>query len=515
MRPTSLCPIVENMPTDIRQLPQWVCWEYRPRPGSGKKPWPKLPISPTTKAPARTDDPGTWTPFSRAVDVFSGSSLDGIGFVFTDTDPYVGVDLDNCRDPQTGQLDIWASDCIRRLNTYVEVSPSGTGVKCLARGILPSGRRRSGNIEMYDSGRYFALTGHVLNGFDQISDRAVELTELHGSSLGSSYDNAESEPAASANEALPPLPVADEEILHRARRARNGPKFQRLWNGCLNDANGDHSSADMMLCRVLAFWCGPRPKLVDRLFRKSGLYRSKWDEVHYGDGRTYGEATTAKALRDQEHWGFYIWKHANAAPQTFGLAQACRQLPRFQHSSFKSTDTFNLVTSKGGQAMNLLSFLQTAYGSGMSLQTGSEEVTKIEIDDKSENDRCEAFCRIKVVLPSGGDDFQLELLRPPWDARVEGLVEEVEGECESTPLGRLLTVDLSVTQVSVIRRLAKEIRQVVGRGRRYDERNWKWICPRTADSIDQLASVIMDYRRWRKSGHVVVDSVPSTSSHTA
>lgn len=78
--------------------------------------------------------------------------------------------------------------------------------------------------------------------------------------------------------------------------ATNGAKFERLWNG--NTAGYEsHSEADMALCCLLAFWTGGDATQMDRLFRQSGMYRGKWDEVHYADGSTYGEKTVERAIQ--------------------------------------------------------------------------------------------------------------------------------------------------------------------------------------------------------------------------
>ena len=58
----------------------------------------------------------------------------------------------------------------------------------------------------------------------------------------------------------------------------------------------DHSSADNALMAHLAFWTGKDAELMDCLFRNSGRMRDKWDEVHDGDGRTYGQVTIEKAV---------------------------------------------------------------------------------------------------------------------------------------------------------------------------------------------------------------------------
>ena len=73
------------------------------------------------------------------------------------------------------------------------------------------------------------------------------------------------------------------------------PRGGALWRGIWEDAHDSQSEADLALCNHLAFWCGRNPARMDHLFRQSGLYRPKWDERHFGDGRTYGEVAIAKA----------------------------------------------------------------------------------------------------------------------------------------------------------------------------------------------------------------------------
>jgi putative DNA primase/helicase len=85
------------------------------------------------------------------------------------------------------------------------------------------------------------------------------------------------------------------DIVLRAMRAKNGARFSRLCNGDIN-GHVSASEGDLALCSSLAFWTGGDAEVMDRLFRESWLYRRKWDTPHYGDGRTYGQVTIAKAL---------------------------------------------------------------------------------------------------------------------------------------------------------------------------------------------------------------------------
>ena len=316
--PTLLPPLLENIPPDIKRLPQWVCWRLQPIPAANGVPrWTKLPISPATHRPAKPNDPSTWTTYDHAVNAYHNADYDGIGFMFSSHDPFVGVDLDDCRDLDTGIISPAALAHIQLLNTYTEISPSGTGVKCLLKASpLPPGRRRTKNVEIYDTGRYFTITGQILNDLNIIAHRPAEIIQLYRS-VFDTPDHPHHHPNSQSSltpttPSLPPLPVPDAEILRRARRARNGPKFTRLWSGDTTDAANDHSAADLALCRLLAFWCGPRPDLIDRLFRQARLYRPKWDHPHYADGRTYGQATIETAIHCQADV-FYRWPHLRSS----------------------------------------------------------------------------------------------------------------------------------------------------------------------------------------------------------
>ena len=145
-----------NIPRELRDRRQWV--NYRREVRDGKP--TKVPYDPRTGRRAESDNPATWATFDEVVGALElGGRYDGVGFVFSEDDPYVGVDLDHCRDPETGAVEPWALGIVRRLDSYTEVSPSGTGLHIIVKGRLPPGRRRKGQIEMYSEGRFFTMSG--------------------------------------------------------------------------------------------------------------------------------------------------------------------------------------------------------------------------------------------------------------------------------------------------------------------------------------------------------------------
>jgi primase-polymerase (primpol)-like protein len=162
-RPVALKLHAENIPGELKAVAHWVIWRYTFQRGK----WQKPPIAIRTGRPADANDPAVWTTFDDALKHYDNRrrKLDGVGFVFTDDDPYSGIDLDECRDPGSGELQPWAEEIVCEVCSYTEVSPSGTGVKIVVRGKLPPGSKtRKGRIEVYSRAHYFTLTGNRLPG---------------------------------------------------------------------------------------------------------------------------------------------------------------------------------------------------------------------------------------------------------------------------------------------------------------------------------------------------------------
>jgi putative DNA primase/helicase len=146
----------EGIPEELKARPQWVDWRLEERNGDVTK----VPYTPRTGRRASSTDLLTWGMFADALAALQNGDYDGIGFVFSSGDPYCGIDLDGCRNPETGELAKWAKEIVDDLDGYAEVSPSGRGVHVIVRGKMPSGRR--GAIEVYSSERYFTMTGRAL-----------------------------------------------------------------------------------------------------------------------------------------------------------------------------------------------------------------------------------------------------------------------------------------------------------------------------------------------------------------
>ncbi len=174
-------PAMPKLPDALTMSPQWVLWRYETRNGKATK----VPYQVNGKR-AKSDDSQTWSAIDEVTRAWtiSPARYQGIGFVFTEADPFAGIDLDACID-QTGAVKPWARPILEPFaDTYQEVSPSGGGIKVWVKACLDGPGRRSqyqdGAIEIYDRGRFFTTTGNILNGAPlRVADHQAEVRKLY------------------------------------------------------------------------------------------------------------------------------------------------------------------------------------------------------------------------------------------------------------------------------------------------------------------------------------------------
>jgi hypothetical protein len=279
-RPTAPEVQPENVPAELRERDQWVCWGYERRHGK----WTKIPVDPGTGRLAKSTDPKTWGTFDEALAYYRAhrSTIDGIGYVFSEDDPFAGVDLDDALPPSSLDLRDWAVPFVHRLKSYGEVSPSRTGIKIIGRGKKKGTRCKRAfddhEVEIYDRGRFFVITGIPFPG------SPISVLDFQAG-LDWAYDRVFAGGVAS---------LTDADLLERMFASAGGGAIRSLYGGSILGHNGDPSRADLALCDHLAWWTDYDRERTDRLFRESGLMRGKWDEAR-GE-QTYGEKTLDKAF---------------------------------------------------------------------------------------------------------------------------------------------------------------------------------------------------------------------------
>ncbi len=129
----------QSIPAELRDLAQWVVWRYEDRDGRPTK-VPYQPAAPTARA--SSTESSTWASYAVAVHAATADGIDGLGFVFTDSDPYAGVDFDHCVDGE--DVNPHAANLLREFDSYAEFSPSGTGLHVIVRATVNGGRNRTG-----------------------------------------------------------------------------------------------------------------------------------------------------------------------------------------------------------------------------------------------------------------------------------------------------------------------------------------------------------------------------------
>jgi primase-polymerase (primpol)-like protein len=145
--------------SELTPYPQFVVWKYTVEQGKLKK----RPFNPKTFFPARTNDPTTWARVEHALHALATGRYNGIGFVFSERDPFTGTDLDKCV-AKDGTLAPWAKEIMTSLSSYTEYSPSKLGVHILTQATLPGAGRKIGSVEMYATERFFTITTDHMKG---------------------------------------------------------------------------------------------------------------------------------------------------------------------------------------------------------------------------------------------------------------------------------------------------------------------------------------------------------------
>lgn len=274
-----------NIPEELQMVPHWILWRIEEK--DGKK--TKVPYQVTGEW-AQSNNKRTWSTFYTAVKAYQKGGYDGIGFMFSKDDPYIGIDIDHCM--EDGEFSPLADEIIEMMDSYTELSPSGNGVHIVVKGELPiqkgTGRKNPKiGLEIYRYGRYFTFTGNSQNVYE-IVERTDELALLFKKYL----EDKKPEKKPVTNTVSHISKLSNSELWEKMFNSRNGQNIRSLFEG--NLINDDHSSTDLALCNHLAFWTNKDAAKMDSMFRESALMRDKWDEQR-GE-QTYGEMTIQNAI---------------------------------------------------------------------------------------------------------------------------------------------------------------------------------------------------------------------------
>jgi putative DNA primase/helicase len=160
-----------NLPSALSPLAlanRWVCWRLETKPGDRKP--TKPPYQPNGRH-AANDDERTWSTIDVALKALinPANRFDGVGYMLMD-DTIAAFDIDNCRDPTTGVIHPWAQRLISKSSSYVEITPSGKGLRIIGLGNGPHLHRKlpvgdgALSCELYRRAkRFITVTGNALH----------------------------------------------------------------------------------------------------------------------------------------------------------------------------------------------------------------------------------------------------------------------------------------------------------------------------------------------------------------
>lgn len=286
----------EAIPRELKDCKNWVGWRAV-QDENDPSHFGKVPVCVSSDNNASSTDSRDWEDFETAVNSRYRNQL---GFVFTDSG-YFGVDIDKqeeaVEDFINGRTDNIIGEFVTALHSYAELSPSGKGIHIICKGTLPGGSRRRGCVEMYETGRFFTMTGKMIADYP-LTDCTESIKPLFEKYLAPQTGEKPKEVPKPVHN-LSPVSVPDisvSERLEKAKQSKTGAKFSDLMNGKYENWYKTHSEADMAFCNMLAFWLDKSTSDIDSVFRSSGLMRTKWDRKQ--SDSTYGALTIQKAVSE-------------------------------------------------------------------------------------------------------------------------------------------------------------------------------------------------------------------------
>ena len=280
---------------NYRQFIVYVTHPSRTRPGKTDK----FPVDFRSGQIVDAHDPNIWTDHSTAIAraaQFGGTH--GVGFVFTEADPFWFLDIDNCLQADNTWSSIAQQLCGALNGCAVEISQSGRGLHVFGVGRPPAHgcKNEPLGLEFYHARRFVALTG-----INAIGNAAADASALLPALVAHYFqpDAATGELMGWSDTPDPDWrgPTDDADLIRRALQSKStasafGGKasFADLWTGnvealskCYPDELRayDCSSADAALAQHLAFWTGKDCARIERLMMASGLARDKYARDDY------------------------------------------------------------------------------------------------------------------------------------------------------------------------------------------------------------------------------------------
>lgn len=305
----------ENIPDELKKEKRWCLYKIISRDGKNTK----LPLMPNGK-PAKSNEKTTWNFYEDCIAALNRNIGDGLGFMLGDG--YIGIDIDKVSDDiMAYSIDYHAksmtADFLRGISTYAELSPSKTGLHFIGKGKVPGERKRHKNLEIYDEGRFFTVTGNVIKDKDRSHIKPIEqellpLYQKYMPAVGNQIEDKETRNeqgkrstrenpfkqkyGKSSNDVL-------ELLFEKGYFHYTGEDIRRIYYGNYESYFTSQSEADFFMLGRLLYYTADVEQAVS-LMENSGLKREKWykrrgntDYIHYIAGKAIGSMNK-----------FYAWE---------------------------------------------------------------------------------------------------------------------------------------------------------------------------------------------------------------
>lgn len=287
----------QNLAKELKEINNWSCWKEEKE--EGKEKLKKVPVNANICTAeklylAKSNDCNTWAPYHIAEE--KSKNL-GLGLMFKIEAPYIFLDFDNCID-NNGKINENIKKIMDMVNSYTEVSNSGKGIHIIAKvnKDFPSKVDHAKGIEIYNN-RFCAMTGDVLKDYSSNIEERTDIIEKLFSEYFSNHKEGDSNNSQQQNNVS--ISKEAEILISKIKRRKCSQKFKAFLDGNWKILNEypTHSEADAGFMFLLARETNKNIKLMDYIFRHSGMYREeKYDKVHYQNGDTYGESLIKNAV---------------------------------------------------------------------------------------------------------------------------------------------------------------------------------------------------------------------------
>lgn len=285
---TDAVPAAENGGLDeLKSQPVWICWNFREKDGRKTK----VPCAASGDKTGTNDEyRDTWVTFDEAKAAAAEKHYSGVGFVIPEGYFFLDIDHKPLDDPYVVKM-------LERFGSYAEKSVSGEGIhiygKCdfskvpteMKDDKLKLNRKYytknpNNGTELYIGGltnRFAVFTEDVIQNESLKECTNAILVTLNKDMLRDKPDPHAKREQLARQVTEQNAQIVIDGLLHQ----KNWEKFYQLFEEGDISTFGSQSEADLALCTMIAFRTGERPELIDSVFRKSALYREKWERDDY------------------------------------------------------------------------------------------------------------------------------------------------------------------------------------------------------------------------------------------